>query len=648
MKPLVNEGAEICFENVRCAVSMPSERSFLPWKWLSMQKKRKHLENESFKASLYPSRQLYGLSAQLKDHMTAPSGFKSVLHGISGVVQKGQFLGVMGPSGGGKTTFLSIICSVSAEQATQRQIDGQILINGRRTGRWTQRIVAFVPQDDKLIGTLTVRECLLYSAILRRPGNSMAEIRTRVQQTLHELNLYSIRYSQVGGIRNRRGISGGERRRVTIGMELVTDPNLIILDEPTSGLDSYTALNLMTNLKDISQRGRTVIMSLHQPSPAMLDMLDQVLLLAKGFQVYLGPPGEAAEFFARHQHPRKDESVPIGEHMLQMVSSAETLVPLLNSITQQPRTEANASESPSASSQTEAAPIKRQSVFTMIRILLWRGFVDIFRNPALLTAHVTVAVLIGLFCGSIFYHADLTVDGAQNRLGAAFFILAFLGFWSLTTIDLLHEERSTIARETSGGYYNAYVYLFSKILLDAILLRAIPAILMSLPIYFLMQLQQVTEKFFIFLFTVSTFNITVGLLSMAVTLLSPSAGTASLLINTLLLVGLLFAGHLVNIPSMPSAVRWLHYISPFHYGFQILSVNELLGLRLTFVVPGYASVSGIGGEVFLDTIGITDHDITYDLIIFVIFYAISFILAFICMWISRHLHKISSIFKALW
>jgi len=277
-------------------------------------------------------------------------------------------------------------------------------------------------------------------------------------------------------------------------------------------------------------------------------------------------------------------------------------------------------------------------MFTSIQVLLWRGFLDIIRNPALLQAHVMVALLIGVFCGWIFFDAQLSVEGAQNRLGCAFFVLAFLGFWSLTTIDLLHVERQIVARETASGYYNAYVYLLSKILLDAVLLRILPAVLLSVPLYFMMHLQRVLEKFVIFIFTVSTFNITVGLLSMAITLLSPTAGMASLIINTVLLVGLLFAGHLVNIPSMPSTVSWIHYLSPFNYGFQILAVNEMLGLRLNFVVPGYASVEGIGGDVFLRTVGI-GLDITENIERFALYYVSAFGFVFLCMILSRHFNS---------
>eukprot|EP00210_Caulerpa_lentillifera_P002444 g2342.t1 len=635
------ESTELSFRNVSCLVPSQAPTASLMDKLLN----GRHISPPD-----NHHRNLTGLHQDLLKKTETRLGFKSVLHGLSGTFKPGELVGVMGPSGGGKTTFLTIISAISVENLQQRKIQGEILINGKKAGRWIKHFVAFVPQDDKLMATLTVRECLIYSAILRKPGSSMDSIHRKVNGALSELGLLSVEHSLIGGSRNHRGISGGERRRVTI-------------DEPTSGLDSFTALNLISNLNTICQGGgRTVILSVHQPAPAMLELLDQVLLLSKGFQVYLGPPRKANEFFSSHGLPCP-HNLHIAEFMLETVSNPQTLVSLLNSIhyhsttSNQSPTEPEASSGSEANSSTDSSnetvtrnQVPRQSPYKTVQVLLWRGFIDIVRNPALLRAHVAIALLIGFLCGVIFFDAALDIEGAQNRLGAAFFVLAFLGFWSLTIIDLLHAERSIVLRETTGGYYNPFLYLLSKIILDAVVLRILPSILLSVPLYFLMGLQNTAEKFVIFLFTVCTFNVTVGALAMTITILSPTAGTASLLINTILLIGLLFAGHLVNVPSMHRAVRWIHYLSPFNYGFQVLAVNELLGLRLRFEVPGYTTVDGVGGDVFLRTVGLESEDISGDLRSLVVAYAIALFLTFFALWFTMMNSRIRyrSIFKRLW
>jgi energy-coupling factor transporter ATP-binding protein EcfA2 len=145
---------------------------------------------------------------------------------------------------------------------------------------------------------------------------------------LAELGLSHVATSLVGGSASIRGVSGGERRRVTIAMALVTRPRLVIMDEPTSGLDSYTAYNLMRTAQDIAKHGRVVIMSLHQPSPDMFDSLSQVLLLAKGRLAYLGTPAGVGPSFAAAGYPCPPGRQP-AEHMLHVASQPAGLASLL-------------------------------------------------------------------------------------------------------------------------------------------------------------------------------------------------------------------------------------------------------------------------------------------------------------------------------
>ena len=171
----------------------------------------------------------------------------------------------------------------------------------QRASRALAHQVAYVPQADHLIPTLTVRECVKYSALLRLPRDmSPEELNDRVESVLRELGISHIGDSQVGGSGKIRGVSGGERRRVTIAMELVTDPSIIVLDEPTSGLDSFTALSLLKVLGQVAKGGggRVVIASLHQPSKDMFFGLDKVILMGHGRMLYQGKPETASQYLA--------------------------------------------------------------------------------------------------------------------------------------------------------------------------------------------------------------------------------------------------------------------------------------------------------------------------------------------------------------
>jgi len=206
-----------------------------------------------------------------------PKMKRQILHNVSGEAVAGEFLAIMGPTGSGKTTLLNILAG-----RLKTGVTGEIEINGRRPGRWSRQLTAYVLQDDTFFTNLTVRETLTYSAYLRLPGTlSFKEKRQRVEDVIQELGLSKCANTIIGG-HFVRGVSGGERKRTNIGNELLMNPSLILLDEPTTGLDSSTALSLMITLKELAKNGRTVITTIHQPSSSMFHMFDRVLLLVDG------------------------------------------------------------------------------------------------------------------------------------------------------------------------------------------------------------------------------------------------------------------------------------------------------------------------------------------------------------------------------
>ena len=244
--------------------------------------------------------------------LVLPSG-KCVLRGVSGEFQRGMLTAVMGPSGSGKTTFLNVLCG----RATYGDMFGSIKINGRE-GRVDQfrTLFGFVPQDDIVFPDLTVRENLRFSAALRlsphRWGQESKESsfcskllckeqgarrRDIVVDVLHVLGIDHIADEIVGDVENR-GISGGQRKRVNIGLEMVADPAVLFLDEPTSGLDSTASTLVLAALKEVAQLGVTVATVIHQPRYSIFTLFDETLLLAKGgLVVYLGWSSEALEYF---------------------------------------------------------------------------------------------------------------------------------------------------------------------------------------------------------------------------------------------------------------------------------------------------------------------------------------------------------------
>ncbi|XP_031382745.1 putative white-brown complex homolog protein 30 isoform X2 [Punica granatum] len=221
---------------------------------------------------------------------------KHLLRSVTGKISPGRVSAVMGPSGAGKTTFLSAL----AGKATGCSISGMILINGKDESILSyKKIIGFVPQDDIVHGNLTVEENLRFSARCRLAADlPKADKVLIIERVIESLGLQAVRDSLVGTV-EKRGISGGQRKRVNVGLEMVMEPSLLILDEPTSGLDSSSSLLLLRALRREALEGVNICMVVHQPSYSLFKMFDDLILLAKGGLIaYHGSVKKVEEYFS--------------------------------------------------------------------------------------------------------------------------------------------------------------------------------------------------------------------------------------------------------------------------------------------------------------------------------------------------------------
>ncbi|XP_019448781.1 PREDICTED: ABC transporter G family member 28-like isoform X2 [Lupinus angustifolius] len=221
---------------------------------------------------------------------------KHLLRSVTGKLYPGRVSAVMGPSGAGKTTFLSALTG----KATGCHTTGQVLVNDQESSITSyKKIIGFVPQDDIVHGNLTVEENLWFSARCRLSADLPKEEKVLVvERVIEALGLQAIRDSLVGTV-EKRGISGGQRKRVNVGLEMVMEPSLLILDEPTSGLDSSSSQLLLRALRREALEGVNICMVLHQPSYTLFRMFDDFILLAKGgLTVYHGPVNKVEEYFS--------------------------------------------------------------------------------------------------------------------------------------------------------------------------------------------------------------------------------------------------------------------------------------------------------------------------------------------------------------
>ncbi len=234
------------------------------------------------------------ISFQANKISYAFSNGKLGLRGIDVSEESGTLVGIMGGSGSGKSTLLNVL------NGNEKPSSGRILINGvdiNQDKKAVQGVIGYVPQDDLLMEDLTVFENLFYAAKLCFGDSSQTEIEKLVVQTLKNLGLTEIKDLKVGSPL-KKTISGGQRKRVNIGLELLREPSVLFVDEPTSGLSSRDSENIMDLLKELSLKGKLIFVVIHQPSSDIFKMFDKLIILdVGGYQIYYGNPVEAEFYF---------------------------------------------------------------------------------------------------------------------------------------------------------------------------------------------------------------------------------------------------------------------------------------------------------------------------------------------------------------
>lgn len=205
---------------------------------------------------------------------------------------------------------------------------------------------------------------------------------------------------------------------------------------------------------------------------------------------------------------------------------------------------------------------------------VWRALLDVWRNWSMLIMTALVATMFGVFVGLVFWKLEDGIAGVQNRAGAIFFTLVFLDLLAVTSIDSLLNERAVIRKEVRLGYYPAMLYMVAKTLVDALLLRALPAVLFGLPVYYMAELREESSRIFMFMFVLVAFAIATQLQAMVIVEWSKRAGTATVVFVLVLVISMLFGGFLVNSDTMHPAISWVQYLSLVYYAFEAMAVNE--------------------------------------------------------------------------
>uniref|UniRef100_A0A8B9P2M1 ABC transporter domain-containing protein n=1 Tax=Apteryx owenii TaxID=8824 RepID=A0A8B9P2M1_APTOW len=524
---------------------------------------------------------------------------KKILHNVYGIMKPG-LNAILGPTGSGKSSLLDVL----AARKDPAGLSGEVLIDGIPQPPNFKCISGYVVQDDVVMGTMTVRENLHFSAALRLPSSiTIEEKEERVTQIISELGLSKVADAKVG-TELIRGVSGGERKRTNIGMELITEPPVLFLDEPTTGLDSSTANAVLFLLKKLSRRGRTIIFSIHQPRYSIFKLFDSLTLLALGRVLYHGPAKQALEYFRSIGYECEPFNNP-ADFFLDVINGDSTAVvsgengvaeenmdssvvdvlhqKYLNSSLYQSTREALRKVELGQGSKQRLPKKGHEITYAngFLTQLYWvskRSLKNLIRNPQASVAQIAVTIILALVVGAIFFGAKLDRSGIQNRVGSLFFVTTNQCFSSVSAIELFIRDKKLFVHQYTSGYYRVSAYFLALMVGDLLPMRTAPAIIFSCISYWMIGYQAVAGRFFFFMLTLVLVSYTATAMSLAISAGMDVVAVANLLITICFVLMLIFSGLLVNLPSVMGWLNWLKYFSIPRYGLTALQVNEFRDL----------------------------------------------------------------------
>ncbi len=543
----------------------------------------------------------------------------SILHKITGkasMVDNGIYA-IMGPSGAGKTTLLDVL----AGRKENGKVDGVLLVDGLTYPTMSSRRRAFgyVLQDDSSLPSfLTVKEAIQFSANLRLPSNLTQSARdAKVDKVISQLGLSKVRNSYIGEI-GSTGISGGERRRVSIGMELVVEPKVLLLDEPTSGLDAAAALKVVTVLTNLVTRGEClVIATIHQPRPDIYATFGRVLLLSGGVVAYEGPPLEIVDFLNSMGHtcPTNVNIADFALDSVRLLDKKFLRAKRLDVIERIFLTAEHNNQNRSSSIVPRGTNIPKISICSEIKILSLHYSRELFRSQTLILLQYVAPLLVGIAFGLIYANIPNDISGVQNRAGAFFAMQVFWCLVSMSALDTWNAHQVSVRRFIVSGYYRISTYYISCVLGEMLLLRFLPPIIFAAPFYYLAhrdQLEVLTfEKFAVFASILVFVSLSFTSICLTIGAIVRSTRAANAVAVLLMVLSLLFGGLLVNRNDAPSYYAYMFDALPLGYAFEAIMATELANLNINFDPKGVPMGVSTDGSLWLANLGLKNQ-IPYD------------------------------------
>nr|ADN33920.1 white-brown-complex ABC transporter family protein [Cucumis melo subsp. melo] len=583
---------------------------------------------------------------------------KRLLNGLRGYAEPGRIMAIMGPSGSGKSTLLDTLAGYEIQlrmfMKTQTTSHSHYILKHEKKKeeeeeeeekhiiketlqecgndwnyliQWEEEEArAYVTQEDILLGTLTVRETISYSAQLRLP-NSMTkdELDSIVDATILEMGLQDCADRLIGNW-HLRGISGGEKKRLSVAVEILTRPRLLFLDEPTSGLDSASAFFVIQTLRNVARDGRTVVSSIHQPSSEVFALFDDLFLLSGGEAVYFGEAKMAVQFFAEANFPCPSRRNP-SDHFLRCINSDFDIVtatlkgslrirdipessdPFINLATAQiksmlvekyrsskyaSRVKARIREiSTIEGLEVENEKGDKASWFKQLSTLTRRSFVNMCRDVGYYWLRIIIYVIVSLCVGTIYFNVGTSYTAIFARGACGAFITGFMTFMTIGGFPSFIEEMKMFYRERLNGYYGVTVFILSNFISSFPFLVSISVVSGTITFYMVKYRPEFSRYLFFCLNIFGCISVIEGLM-MVVASLVPNFLMGIITGAGIIGIMMMTSGFFRLLPDLPKPF-WRYPISYLSYGSWALQgayKNDLIGLEFDPMIPGMPRLSG--------------------------------------------------------
>ncbi|XP_053565328.1 ATP-binding cassette sub-family G member 8 [Bombina bombina] len=543
-------------------------------------------------------------------------------------VSSGQMLAVIGNTGCGKTSLLDII---TCKDEGGKIKSGQILINGKlSTKQLVKKSIAHVRQDDQLLPHLTVRETLSFVAKLRLPKEfSEQQRQKRVEDVIAELRLRQCANTKIGNAYTR-GVSGGERRRVSIGVQLLWNPGILLLDEPTSGLDSFTAHNLVITLSRLARGNRLVLLSIHQPRSDIFQLFDLVLLLSSGSTIYSGTAKAMVQYFSSIGYPCPRYSNPADfyvdltsidrrsrEQEIECLERTKSLSEIfwekvkdsddyLFKVSEDDRENVSSDTCRPIASSDKVINIDSHEIHRLsgglhqFSVLLRRHVSNDLRDLTTLLIHGFEALIMALLVGFLYYGQGGNQLSIQDTVALLFMKGSLTPFAVvLDVVAKCHSERAMLYHELQDGLYSVTSYFFAKVI-GELPEHFVFVILYGVPIYWLANLNPAPENFLLNFLLVWLVVYCSRTMALWLSALLPTMQMSSFLSNAFFTSFYLTGGFIISLENLWTVPYWVSHVSFLRWGFeglmqvQFTDVNYkvLLG-NITITVPGQMIIESL-------------------------------------------------------